>query len=76
MQKIRFRSGDIVEVISGADRGKTGKIMQIDRKRGKVFVQGINMMKKHKRANPQANEPGGIIEKEAPIDPSNLRLMK
>ncbi len=76
MQKIKLRAGDVVEVITGEYQGKTGKILRVDRKSGRLFVQGINMLKKHKRSNPQANEPGGIIEKEGPIHHSNVRLVK
>lgn len=76
MEKIRLKKGDLVEVIAGEYSGKTGKILRIDRKRGKVFVQGVNMQKKHRRQNPQANEPGGIIDREGPIHPSNIRLAK
>ncbi len=76
MHKIRLKKGDIVEVISGEDTGKTGKILDVDRKKGRVYVQGVNMRKKHRKPNPQANQPGGIIETEGPIHPSNLRLTK
>ncbi|MGI6454667.1 MAG: 50S ribosomal protein L24 [bacterium] len=76
MNKIHLKKGDTVEVIAGDDKGKTGKILQVDRKHGRVFVQGIKLQKKHKKKNPQSNEPGGIIEKEGPIHPSNLRLVK
>lgn len=75
MEKIKLKSGDIVKVITGEDKGKTGKVLHVDRKRARVFVQGINMKKKHKKANPQANEPGGIIDKEGPIHPSNLKIV-
>lgn len=76
MEKIALKKNDNVVVIAGDDKGKAGKILRVDRKRGKVFVQGVNMLKKHKKPNPQSNEPGGIIEKEGPIHPSNLRLVK
>lgn len=76
MRRIRLKSGDLVEVITGEDKGKSGKIMHIDRKKGLVFVQGVNVRKKHQKANPQNNQPGGIIEREGPIDPSNLKLIK
>jgi len=75
MEKMRLKKGDLVKVIAGEDRGKTGKILRVDRKRGKVYVQGVNMEKKHKKANPQANQPGGIIEREGPVHPSNLQLV-
>lgn len=76
MEKIKIKSGDIVEIITGEEKGKTGKVLHVDRKQGRIFVQGINMKKKHKKANPQANEPGGIIDKEGPIHPSNLKIVK
>ncbi len=76
MVTIRLKKGDVVQVIAGEDQGKTGKILRVDRKHSKVFVQGINMQKKHRRPNPQANQPGGIIEREGPIHPSNIRIVK
>ena len=76
MNTIRLKKGDVVEIIAGDDRGKTGKILSVDRKRGRLYVQGINMRKKHKKPNPQSNEPGGIIDKEGPIHPSNVRIVK
>jgi large subunit ribosomal protein L24 len=76
MNRIRLKKGDVVEVISGDDKGKKGKILHVDHKRSRLVVQGIKMLKKHKKANPQANEPGGIIEKEGPIHSSNVRLVK
>lgn len=76
MQKITLKSGDLVEVITGDDKGKTGKILRVDRKKEKLFVQGVNMEKKHRKSNPQSNQPGGIIEREGPIHPSNVKLIK
>lgn len=76
MFKIDIKKGDVVEVITGDDKGKTGKILRVDRKHGKIFVQGVNMQKKHRRANQQANQPGGIIEREGPIHPSNVKIVK
>lgn len=76
MEKIKLKTGDIVEVITGDDKGKTGKIIDVDRTKGRLYVQGVNMRKKHRRANPQKNIPGGIIDMEGPIHPSNVRLVK
>ncbi|MBD3266536.1 50S ribosomal protein L24 [bacterium] len=76
MMKIALKKGDMVEVITGDDKGKKGKVMYVDRKAGRITVQGIQMLKKHKKANQQSNEPGGIIEKEGTIHSSNLRLVK
>ncbi len=73
--KIRLKKGDNVLVLTGRDKSKTGKVLRVDHQGGKVFVQGINMLKIHERANPQANQPGGVIEREGPIHPSNLRKL-
>ncbi len=76
MHKIRLRKGDLVEVISGDDVGKTGKILHVDRKNNRLYVQGINMRKKHRKADQQSNQPGGIIDREGPVHPSNVRIVK
>ncbi|MDX9752791.1 MAG: 50S ribosomal protein L24 [bacterium] len=76
MSKLKLKKGDVVEVITGDDKGKKGKVLSIDRTKHRLVVQGVHMMKKHKKANPQSNEPGGIIEKEGPIHYSNVRLAK
>ncbi|MEW6237386.1 MAG: 50S ribosomal protein L24 [Candidatus Omnitrophota bacterium] len=76
MEKIRFKKGDVVQVITGDDLGKTGKILRINRKKGRLVVQGVNMQKKHQKKDPQSNRPGGIIEREGSIHPSNVRLVK
>lgn len=76
MAKLKIKKGDVVEVLTGDDKGKKGKILNIDRTKQRVVVQGVRFMKKHTKANPQSNEPGGIIEKEGPIHYSNVRLVK
>jgi len=76
MEKIRFKKGDVVQVITGDDLGKTGKILRISRKKGRIVVQGVNMQKKHQKKDTQNNRPGGIIEREGSIHPSNVRLVK
>lgn len=71
MRKIK-REDEII-VLTGRDKGKRGKVVRIvDDKR--ILVSGINIIKKHQRANPQANVAGGIIEKEAPIQVSNVAI--
>lgn len=70
MQKIK--TNDEVVVITGRDKGKRGKITKISG--DKVFVSGIQMVKKHQKPNPQAGVPGGIIEKEAAIQMSNIAI--
>ncbi len=72
MQKIK--KDDRVIVLTGKDKGKTGSVTKtLDD--GRVFVSGINMIKKHTKANPQMGQPGGIIEKEAPIQMSNIAIL-
>lgn len=68
----RIRKGDQVIVIAGADKGKKGEVMRV--LGDKVVVQNVRLIKRHTKANPQANQAGGIIEREAPIDASNVAL--
>jgi len=70
----RLRTGDQVVVIAGKDRGKQGEIT-VRRQDGKFVVQGVNLVKKHTKANPNLGTTGGILEKEMPIDGSNLALL-
>ena len=73
----KLRSGDEVVVIAGRDKGKTGKITKViagDRKGDRLVVKGINIVKRHTKPNPQAEQPGGIIEKEAAIAISNVAI--
>lgn len=63
----------VVMVISGDDRGKTGKVLRVDRQRGLAVVEGLNFVKRHMRKT-QDNPQGGIIEKEAPLALGKLRL--
>lgn len=71
MSAIRIKKGDIVKVIAGKDKGKEGKVQRIDAKNGTAVVEGINMVTKHAKPS-MANQQGGIIKMEAPIDISNL----
>ncbi len=78
--RMRIRSGDEVVVISGKDRGKTGKVLKVDRKRERVFVEGLNIIKRHQRPSQvpgadRAETIGGVIEKEGPIHISNVMLI-
>ncbi len=71
---LKIKKGDTVKVIAGKDNGKEGKVMSVDVKNGKVLVEGINMVTKHTKPN-AANANGGIVQKEAPIDGSNVMLV-
>ncbi len=73
-KKYRIKKGDIVTLISGDDRGKKGKILDINKKKDLVIVEGANLIKKHMRPRKQG-EPGGIIEKEGSVHISNLKLV-
>ncbi len=65
---------DLVVVVTGKDKGRRGSVTEI-KKNGKVVVQGINIAKKHQKGNPNAGIAGGIVDKEMPIDVSNLMLV-
>lgn len=71
---MRIRSEDQVLIIAGKDKGKSGRVVRVDRKRRKVFVENLNIVKRHQRPR-SMNEQGGIIEKEGPIDVSNVVLL-
>lgn len=71
--KIHVKKDDTVIVISGKDKGKTGQVLKVAPKKGKVIVQGVNIVKKHQKPN-RANAQGGIIEKEGAIYSSKVML--
>ena len=70
---MNFKVGDEVVVIAGSDKGKTGKIINIDRKNNRVTVEGVHVVKKHQKSNGQSE--GGIIDITAPIHASNVMLV-
>jgi large subunit ribosomal protein L24 len=70
----RIRKGDEVVVLAGKDIGTRGVVLRV-RDDERVVVEGVNMIKRHTRPNPQMNRPGGIVEKEAPIAVSNVALL-
>ena len=74
MATLKIKKGDTVRVIAGKDNGKEGKVVSIDRKNGRVLVEGINMITKHMKPS-AANQNGGIVKKEAPIDASNVMII-
>ena len=69
----RIRKGDDVVVIAGKDKGKRGSVLSV-MPDGRLVVSDVNMVKRHTKPNPNRGVPGGIIEKEMPIDPSNIML--
>jgi large subunit ribosomal protein L24 len=69
----RIKKGDEVIVIAGRDKGRRGTVVKVGTD-GRLVVENVNVAKKHQRPNPNAGVPGGIIEREAPIDASNVML--
>ena len=73
---MKLRTDDEVVVISGKDKGKTGKIIRVDRAKDRVYVEGINVIKRHQKPNPaRPNAPVGVIEREGPVHVSNVALL-
>jgi len=70
----RIRREDEVVVIGGKDRGKTGRVLRVDPRKQRVYVEGLNIIKRHQRARQGTMEQGGVIEKEGPIHLSNVAL--
>lgn len=71
----RIKRGDAVIVISGKDRGKTGKVLRVDLVKEKAFVEGLNMVKRHQKPQPGTMQSGGVIEMEGPIHLSNVAIV-
>jgi large subunit ribosomal protein L24 len=79
-KRIRIRRDDQVKVISGKDSGRTGRVLRVDREKGRVFVEGMNIQKRHQRPRTlrdvqRGGEVGGIVEREGPIHISNVMLL-
>ena len=73
---MKIRTNDDVIVISGKDKGRTGKVIRTDPKRDRVYVEGVNMVKRHMRPTPgRPNAPVGVIEKEGPVHVSNVAIV-
>ena len=71
--KLKIRKGDTVTVVAGREKGRSGEVLRTDPARRRVVVQGVNMVKRHTRPSPVS--PGGVLEKEAPLDISNVALV-
>ena len=71
----KIRKGDMVQVISGNDRGKRGEVHSVDPKKGRLVVAGIHLMKKHQKRTGNVRTQAGIIERESPIDASNVMIV-
>jgi large subunit ribosomal protein L24 len=74
-QDLHVKSGDLVEVLTGKDAGKEGRVLRVQKKKSRAVVEGANIMKKHQKPNAQ-HQKGGVIEMEAPIHVSNLKVIE
>jgi large subunit ribosomal protein L24 len=73
---MKIRTDDSVIVISGKDKGRTGRVIRVDPKRERVYVEGVNMVKRHQRPTPgRPNAPVGVIEKEGSVHVSNVAVV-
>ena len=73
--KTRIKKDDMVKVIAGRDKGKTGRVLDIDTVKGRVLIEGVGMVKRHTRPNPTRQIKGGIAERESSIAISNVMMM-
>jgi large subunit ribosomal protein L24 len=75
MATLKIRKGDTVKVIAGRDKGKTGRVLEVEKENGRLLVEGVQMVKRHTKANPAKQIKGGIAEKEATIHVSNVMVV-
>ena len=75
IKRAKVKKNDTVVIIAGRDKGKRGRVLEVLPVKGKVKVEGANIIKRHQKANPGLNRGGGIIDKEAFIDISNVQLI-
>jgi large subunit ribosomal protein L24 len=73
--KIRIRKNDTVKVIAGRDKGKVGRVLEVNRETGRILVEGVMLAKKHVKPNPGKGIKGGIAEREATINASNVMIV-
>ena len=72
---LRIRKGDLVQVVSGSDRGKQGRVLAVDSKRGRVRVEKVRMQKRHLKPGRKALKTGGVLDQEGYVDISNVMLV-
>ncbi len=70
-----IRKNDNVVVTTGKDRGKRGRVLRVVPEKNRLIVEGVNIIKRHTKANPQRNIKGGLVEREAPLHASNVQLL-
>ncbi len=74
MAMLKIKKGDMVRVIAGKDKNKEGRVLSVDAKKNRIVVEGVNMITKHQKPS-AANQQGGIVNREAPIDISNVMYL-
>jgi large subunit ribosomal protein L24 len=74
-RRAKLKKNDQVIIMAGRDKGKRGRVLEVLPAKGKIKVEGVGMIKRHQKANPQANRGGGIIDKEAFVDISNVQIV-
>jgi large subunit ribosomal protein L24 len=74
-RRIELKKEDTVKVISGRDKGKSGRVLRVDREQGRILVEHVGMIKRHTRPNPSKQIKGGIAERESPIAVSNVMIV-
>src|ERR1700747_2011367 len=74
-RKVRIKKDDTVKVIAGRDKGKTGRVLDVNRETGKVLVEGVSLVKRHTKPNPSRQIKGGIAERESAISISNVMVV-
>jgi large subunit ribosomal protein L24 len=75
LKRSKIKKNDQVAIIAGRDKGRRGRVLEVAPAKGKIKVEGVGMIKRHQKANPQANRGGGIVDKEAFIDISYVQLI-
>jgi large subunit ribosomal protein L24 len=75
MPRVNIKKNDLVYILSGKDRGKTGKVLKVFAAKNRAVVEGLNYVNKHTKPNPQRNIKGGILPKESPVHISNLMIV-
>jgi large subunit ribosomal protein L24 len=73
--KMKLKRGDVVKVITGRDKGKSGRVLEVNRETGRVLVEGVMMIKRHTRPNPAKQIKGGIAERESALHASNVMIL-
>ena len=75
LMKVKIKKDDTVKVIAGRDKGKTGRVLHVDRRTGKVLIEGVSRVKRHTKPNPSKQIKGGIAERESAISISNVMMV-